>query len=308
MNLSQYVDTIPESVLLGYISWYELNNPKISQKDLATLMTNAGFPKRDIPSAPRAGDVFKRACRYSEQKKIPITDDTYGNLLIRKVAAETEQVENHMIIEVVDKAGKRLDYQAAAKLQFNRVQNKLFVEKLSVPMYLESLRDEGFQEFQTQFELARDTIDPQVIRLKLRSRLDAMGAVQVRNRGSVYFLPANQSPYVEKLEELFAGFNNGSDFHSIPLPDTSKQREMVQAAFDTDIHIRAESLIDKLDGALKKDKVGAKEWESISYTYKQIKELREEYEELLEWNNLRADTELMVLDQKFQKVMLGAME
>ena len=121
----------------------------------------------------------------------------------------------------------------------------------------------------------------------------------------MYFIPRTQKESVNQLEELFRVFNNNSLFHSIPLPDTSKQREMVQAAFDSDIHDRAESLIEKLNGLIAKDKVGDKEWENISHSYKQIKEQKEEYESLLEWNALRSDTELQVLDQKFKQVMLG---
>ena len=305
MNLQQYAESMPESALLGYISWYELTDPNIKHADLVTAMTKAGFTKREIPGAPRRGDVFKRACRYSEQKRIPITENQYANVLVRKVASETDQVENHVVIEVVDKEGHRLDYQIAMKLQFNRIQNKLYVSRLPVPLYLDKIVDDAFNEFHRQFEKAQTTIDPQVIRLALRQRLDRMGATQVRNRGSVYFIPRTQKESVNQLEELFRVFNNNSLFHSIPLPDTSKQREMVQAAFDSDIHDRAESLIEKLNGLIAKDKVGDKEWENISHSYKQIKEQKEEYESLLEWNALRSDTELQVLDQKFKQVMLG---
>ena len=170
--------TLPDELLLGHIAWYTVTQPTVTHEDVSRLATENNLTARFVPKEPRLGDAFKRACRYSERKGIPIphTSNT-ASVMIRDVDTTITHVERHMVLEIRDPDGRKLEYYDAVRLVFDRKDEVLNATKLSLPGSYQTIIDLAAQEFLTKFGIARKTIDAQQIRLQIRNELDAAGAV-----------------------------------------------------------------------------------------------------------------------------------
>lgn len=251
------------------------------------------------------GDAFKRACRYSERTSLPIpyTDNT-ANILIRSVSTSAAEVERHMVMEIVDPNGKTLEYYTVGELKFDRINEVLNVKQMSIDPDINPLIDSSIELFRLKFGEAVAHIDPQVIRRMIREQLDRMGAIGVRRQGSVYFYPAKYKAQGEALEELCAGLNGGSVFHNLPLVDDTKQREMIRAAFEEEVHEEATESIKQLMAKRESgDKITARSWAEYHKRLRDLHERRAEYESLVTHEITKAEIELTAYEEHLQAML-----
>ena len=299
-----YAENVSEDRLLGHIAWYTISQPEVTHEQLAEMVSDLPLNKTLLPPKPRLGDAFKRACRYSERKKLDYKNDQFVNFLIRTVSQSTNEVVRHLVLEVVDAAGETLEYHDVAHLKFDRKQNVLNVRRLHLNDELDKLTEDTLNIFTDNFDKASRYLDAQVLRLFIRHQLDSMGAISVRKQGSIYFAPLSVKDKTEGLETLCARLGNGSIFHSLPLVDTSKQREMITAAFEEEVHDEATQIIAELK-AKKEDgvTVTAKAFDSYRDRYNRLKGNASEYAKLVEDELTKTKTEIQALDQHLVKML-----
>ena len=295
-----YGQSIPATLTLGHIAWYSIAKPRLTSDGLIELIADLGLDPAIIPNPPRPGDAFKRACRYSERKGLPIPySDNTANFLIRPVAQTHEDIERHMVIEVVDPDGRKLEYHDVAHLTFDRSKAVLNVSKKSIGDTLDALTDDTLQAFAVHLKDATKYIDAQVIRRMIREQLDLMSAIAVRRQGSVYFIPFKAKKLTEALEKFTTYCGPGSAFHALPLIDDTKQREMVKAAFEDEVHEGATQLITEL-GQLQdtKTEITSNAWTVYREKFNTLKAQTGEYQSLVNMELLKADSEMDALEHQ----------
>ena len=294
-----YGDSFPEELTLGHIAWYSLAKPRLTSDNLIELIADLGLDPSIIPKPPRPGDAFKRACRYSERKGLPILySSNTANFLIRPVTQTLADIERHIVIEVVDPDGRRLEYHDVAHLMFDRSTSVLNVSKKSVSDVLDPLTDDTLQAFAVHLKDATRYVDAQVIRSMIRHQLDLMSAIAVRRQGSVYFIPYRAHKLTEALEKLVSYCGPGSAFHSLPLIDDTKQREMVKAAFEDEVHNGASQLITELTQLQESGtKITSNAWANYRSKFNSLKGQMTEYEDLVNMELLKADSEMDALER-----------
>lgn len=292
-----YGDSIPEELILGYIGWYSVSDVDVTSARLTELAIANKLDVAHLPSAPRPADAFKRACRYSERRGVPVPATSLrANFLIRKVANAAASIEQHMVMEIVDAEDRQLAYTVVANLIWDRGNNRLIIRKAELGEDYNELILDSLQRFQNEFKRASTTIDPQVIRLMVRSMLENMGAISVRNRGSIYFVPNSQKEQMFGLEGLISGLGGNSGFHTLPLIDNEKQREMVQNAFQEEIHDEASRIIGELKDYRADGKaISPAAWSKYKEAFNRIKESKTQYENMLEIELSIADMEVQTL-------------
>lgn len=292
--------------VIGYIAWYSIADPKISAEKFKELMRDNGLNTALAPKKIRSVDAFKRACRNSERKKIPIGDDKYVNLLIRAVSTSAEETERHIVREVVDQSGKRLSYLDVAKLKFDRENESVSVSARQLPTQEENdLIAETIRQFKSELHDATNYLESQVIRNTIRNQLKVTNAVNVRSKGSVYFIPVDSKDIVVGLEGLCEALNSGSVFHSVPLLDTSKQREMVKAAFEADVHQKAAANIAKLQEYISSGrKIGPKAWQQHRDELNRLVGAKKDYKGIVDHELTKADVEIQALKDKLEKMLV----
>lgn len=276
---------LPLDMTLGFISWYSISNPKVTHTDVAATMERLGMTVAK-PKAPRKGDAFKRACRYSERKGVPIPGTNHhANFLIRHVAQSALEVERHLVLEEVDEENRKLGYDVCAELVFDRVNDQLKIRQKKLGPDKDALVGQVLIELAEEFEDAQTFLDPQKLRLIMRDQLAAMRSVNVRPYGSVYFFPARYADMGHALEEFAGSLGDGCSFHTLPLVNTAKQREMIRGAFTTAIHEEASQVAEELARAIDNGK---------KLSDREFGEYRARYARLME--NV-ADYKLLVDDQ-----------
>lgn len=298
--LPGYGQSIPANLMLGHIAWYSIAKPRLTSDNLIALIADLGLDPAIIPTPPRAGDAFKRACRYSERKglAIPYSDNT-ANFLIRPVTQTLEDIERHMVIEVVDPEGRKLEYHDVAHLTFDRKQSVLNVSKKAISDELDPLTDDTLQAFAIHLKDATKYVDAQVIRSMIRKQLDLMSAIAVRRQGSVYFIPIRSQKLTEGLEKFTSYCGPGSAFHALPLIDDTKQREMVKAAFEGEVHDGATQLITELAQLQNAEtEITPKAWTVYKEKFNTLKTQMGEYETLVDMELLQADSEMDALERQ----------
>lgn len=296
--------------MLGFIAWYTIQDPKISHEQLMELVKASGHLNTSIvPNPARLGDAFKRACRYSDRYglAIPYTNNV-GNVMIRDVLTTPTEIERHMVLEIVDPEGRTLEFHTAAMLKFNRTNSTFNVRQMAIDPDINPIIESSIDFFRQKFDEAVGTIDPQAIRRMIRDQLDLMGGIAVRRQGSVYFYPAKYKQQGEALEELCRNLNSGSTFHHLPLVDDHKQREMIQAAFEEEVHEEATELIKQL--LIKREKgqaVTAKAWEEYQTRMNALNERRAEYEKLVTHEITKAEIELESLQGHLEDMLMDGL-
>lgn len=301
-----YGTELSDDLLLGHIAWYTITKPQVTQPEIEAMVTRLDLSKSIIPKEPRPGDAFKRACRYSERSglALPLTDNK-ANFLIRSVAQSHEEIERHLVLEEVDPQGKHLSYTTAAKLTFNRKEDKLQIAKLSLTdQDRDQMVTETLNIFGNNFEDALKYIDAQVIRRMVREQLEIMGAIAIRKQGSVYFAPIKEKDRTLALEEFCSQMGHGSVFHSVPLPDTTKQREMIRVAFEDEVHEEAAQAITELRRLRAAGTaITPRAWTDYRNKLNRLKGNYKEYGALVSVEMTKADTELEALERQLAEFM-----
>ena len=297
--ISTYAENLTDDQILGHIAWYTITQPSVTHEQLEEMVTDLPLNKSILPSAPRMGDAFKRACRYSERTRVDIPGtDTFANFLIRKVTQNAEQVERHIVLEIVDEEGRQLDYHVVAELTFDRTKTamKVTTKKTGDPA-LQVLTRDTLKLFTDNFDKAAKYLDAQVLRLMIRQQLELMSATSVRKQGSVYFIPVAAKERTEALETLCSRLGEGSMFHSLPLIDTSKQREMIKAAFENEVHDQAAQLITELTSKRRAgESITAAAWEKYRDQFNVLKKNAGEYAQIVDGELDKVKIEIQSLD------------
>jgi len=299
-----YAENVSDDRILGHIAWYTITEPDITHEQLAEMVSDLPLNKSHLPSQPRLGDAFKRACRYSERKLLTYQKDQFVNFLIRKVTQSTNEVVRHLVIEIVDADGKTLEYHDVAHLEFDRKDNVLHVRKLKINAELDALTQETLKMFTDNFDYATTHLDAQVIRLMIRHQLESMGAISVRKQGSIYFTPMSAKDQTEALETLCERLGKGSNFHALPLIDTTKQREMIIAAFEEEVHDEATQIIGELKiHKAKGGQMTARTFDAYRGRYARLKVNAKDYAELVDNELTKTKTEITALDQQLMGLL-----
>ena len=293
-----YGQKIPESMLLGHIAWWTVTNPRLTHDDVLTLVTDLGMDPAIVPKPPRGGDSFKRACRYSQRAGLAIPySDNLANFLIRPVAQTHEDIERHLVLEVVDGDGRQLEYHDAAHLRYERSTGTLHVGQKKISSDLDPMVDETLQQFAANLEDATKYIDAQVIRRMIRDQLDMLHAISVRKGGSVYFIPWREHKTTEALEVFLTHCGDGSGFHALPLIDDQKQREMVQTAFENEVHDEATQLITQLrQSRLQEQEMTTTAWAVYRDRLNDLQARRGEYADIVDFELVKAESEVRALE------------
>jgi len=307
-QLDAYAASITSKTMLGHIAWYSLPDPHITKEDIDLIADTSGIKKDHLPGEPRPSDAFKRAIRKTDLLKTKYVEVPNSNnklsVMVRPVVASGRSLEAHLVIETLDSAGKRLSHEDAVAFKFD-VDNGVFdVKELIDPMPHENLVGNRVKYFTLLFQLSCVEVEPQAIRNTFRQELWDMNALNVRSRGGIYFVPKSSNNDLEKLE-LFAT-TLGAEFHTLPLPDTSKQKDMVMAAFENDVHAQAHETIEKLNKVLLKgEKIPPSVWARYKSRLDDLTSRTAQYSDIVDTELEKAGTELILLQQKVMEVLKG---
>jgi hypothetical protein len=307
--LPGYGHGLTDDTILGYIAWYTVTKPRLTHEDIMKLVTTHGLDPLIVPKPPRAGDAFKRACRYSERLglEIPYSPNT-ANFLIRPVTQTLDDIERHVVLEIIDPEGRKLTHTTAAALRFDRKSGTLNIKMEQLDPELQPLLEDTMDNFASVLKDSTKYVEAQVIRRMIRLQLEHMHAVLARAKGSVYFIPKTQKKLMLGLEEFTANCGEGSVFHSLPLVDDTKQQELVRGAFEEGIHEQSQQMIAELTTHSQSGKeITANAWNDYKQRLVALTHKTNEYTELVDVELTKSQVELEAVNAQLQDFLLSGL-
>lgn len=167
---------------------------------------------------------------------------------------------------------------------------------------------DAVNRFEEEYEKARTYLDAQTLRQMVRRQLDEMGAFLLRRNGSVYFVKKTEEERAVAMADLLEWIGRGSGFHILPLIDTDKQREMIQAAFEDEVHESAQTMLNTLQEALHQEKPVTKAaWLEFMNRKEALQARAAEYSDLIDREFIKAGTELALLDDAMTDILKGGL-
>ncbi|MFF5996518.1 DUF6744 family protein [Lysinibacillus sp. KU-BSD001] len=262
---------------IGHLFWYSIQHVKISREELEQKMQTFQIDTKYLPNPIRPADAFRRATQELKRTKVPTMQrDVYLNYLTREVMTDTQFTQRNVVVESVDRAGKKLAYETeAVKLVLRKSDNTVSVDATTTDRIAIQLAEEAKE----RYEQYKSLYDSQNIRQFVGRILEHMATTSVRPSGGIYFVPYTYDQQLLALSELINDLSE-STATCIPLFDIKSSHELVNRQITEDIKkalLSCESIVHKpgvTKSALKEAMTNAKKVAQTYNEYKAILELQ----------------------------------
>jgi hypothetical protein len=305
--LNGYGAGLTDDLILGYISWYTVTKPRLTHEDIMDLVVELGLDGQIVPKEPRAGDAFKRACRYSEVSGVPIPySSDVANFMFRPVAQDLEEIERHLVVEVLDATGRKLSHHVAAELRFERKVSQIHITLDQISDEIDPLVEQVLEGFTETLKDSSTYIEAQVIRRMIRTQLELCNAILARAKGSVYFIPKQHRDKMEGLEAFLGHCGKGSAMHTLPLVNDKKQVAFIENAFEEGVHEQAAQVLTELKSfGLQGKDMSAKQWNDYKNKLTKMVDKTNEYSDLIDMQFGEAEVELQAVQLHLEDLLMS---
>lgn len=302
-------ETLVPEAFLGRICWYTVpDSTQVGHMEFCRDLVTRGLDEYHLPLAPKEVDVFRRASK-SVQGRHTLAPGLYVDFLVREVASTSREIHRALVREVKDGEHQRLWYDQVADIWFNRKNN--FVKTRHTPpdeVEIEAwtnkvdhacrkVENEKLDEIKRTFALNTHYLTSYVVRETVRKILGRLDATVMRD--GVYFVAEEHAEDLSSLEEMINGID-GASFHSLPLVDDKKQREMLRASFLDDSIGQIDDLIGRMRAILQNDKtrITPRRFADFQVLRTELRDKAEAYKGLLEVSLGETEARLEMLDEQ----------
>jgi hypothetical protein len=269
--------TVPESVWVDY-----------SQFTSQCMQLNAPV---EIRKAPKASDVFLRACTTVEgnYKKRPVStyavnqsNAAYSNYLIRKAGSDADWICKQVVVEYVDLSDHQLSFEVLGDIRFHKNTHQMICQPTGIG-YADDTFTTITDDIRSYYKKREMLLTPYTIREAFRRALEGpMMALSVRTAGGVYYVNSQQGENLSAVERL-ASQIEGMTLHILPLIDDSSQREMLKAAFEDDSVGELQRLMGDINDVIDtKGSLTTKQLVAFQERYDEYRKRTREYSDILD--------------------------
>jgi len=208
--------------VIGHLTWYSLAEQMYSREDIRQGLINSGLDEHWLPPVIRLPDAFRRATSAVECRRVSDQEGKHYNYLIREVAYDATFIQRNIVMETVDRAGKRLEYNPeAAILTLDKEQGTINIQVLS--KNAEDITKEALR----LFELFKNHYNSQMVRGMIHRIHNSLAPISVKPSGGIYFIPIRFESTLKSLCHFIQGLDNGFS-HSIKVINDAESRDMVR--------------------------------------------------------------------------------
>lgn len=296
------VNSQDHSVFLGRLIWYTVSEVCVDHASVVAGLNKVGLTSQ-LPPAPRDHDVFRRVASNANVKKVATNvEGVFENYLVREVAGRgEEEIVRRIVCETVDRGSRNLNYNADLRdVIFNRNTGVISVNDLSIPNMsdLDDIRrramcDSITNSIRNEFNTWRGKLNSYAIREFIRKIvMRQFAATLVREGGGVYFVQEDQAASVDALEQFVESID-GASFHSLPLVDDRKQRDMVRKAFEAETIDEIDKMMSDINEIKQKGtRLSSDTYGKILSRYQELTSKTQGYGKMLEENLGETNTRL----------------
>lgn len=281
----KHQNELDSALFLGRLTWYTMSEMRVSHSQVVQGLVAAGLGS-NLPPVPKDFDIFRRVSTNAQLKKVPVANDveTFENYLLRPIDERGENIiTRRLVVESVNRKGKKLGYRQLRDIDFNRETGKITVQTVGPEITGEynPVADQIVATIEREFLTWRGMLNSYAIREFVRKLMLSWGATCVRD--GVYFLPEDMSTKVDAMDTFVNGLPGNASFHSMPLIDDGKQREMVKHAFQEESTGAIYKLMEKIDEYnASPSSVSTDTYAGLITKYQQFQTRTTDYKDLLE--------------------------
>jgi hypothetical protein len=307
---AQRLANVDAENFLGQLLWYSMSEVRVPHQDAVNLMNAEGIV--GVPLAPKDADVFKRITSKVKRDKIPTHDpDVFYNYRMVEFR-DDESITRRVVRERIDSAGKKLSVQERFDIDFNRATSQIEFKDIANGLVYNSADDVSIRdEVQSEYDMWRGCMNAYGLRQWMRGKILGLGATMVRPGGGIYFVHQTHVDQVEALERLgsklepYCVDTNGKvEFHSLPLVDDRKQRDMIQKAFEAETVDAIDEIMAEIAKIAKSDrKITSDRYAGLVTQYKELTAKTTDYEELLEQKLASTSARLELFERSLRNIL-----
>jgi hypothetical protein len=303
------LSTVDSEGLLGQLLWYSMSEVRVPHADAVKIITDEGITH--VPNKPRDADVFKRIASKVSRTKVPTNDEDIFENYRWVEFKDDDEITRRLIRETVDNNGRKLSVTERLDVSFRRDTSKITVHPIATDVggYDISLADEVVSGFDTW----KGCLNAYALREWMRAHIYGRClATKVKPGGGVYFVQQAFVGNVEALERIavqlqaYTTETHGEvEFHSLPLLDDLKQREMVQKYFEAETVDAVDEMMAEITKISKSSrKISTDKYAEMLTKYQDLQAKTKDYEDLLE-QKLASTTTRLDLFERSLKGILG---
>lgn len=289
---------------LGCLLWSTVSDVlEIPSVELKEALVENGLEKF-MPRDVHPNDAFRRVTKSMEIKREPYGENTYINLLVRSVSQGDGKIVRQLVREVVDGKNVRLEYKPV-------IQFEIKDENLSAVPLVEDLSPTETEIANRLPQLHAEALnhyDGMHIRYVLHSILKDCNPVSVRPNGGVKFIPQKNIETVNAVKRLAKKLNEyqgNVKMWSVPVIDATEHREMVGESLEEQVINGSNSLIEEMKKITEDSskQIGVRAAKGYADRIRKMRDVVKEYEEMLEFQAIKANENLELAQQMAMKLM-----
>jgi predicted DNA-binding protein (UPF0278 family) len=282
---------------LGHLIWFTVTDCRITRDTLAGIFDESGIDQKFLPRPISPRDAFRRATSSGEVKKVPFTDETFLNIMVRDVTQGKNLIERQIVREVVDGKNTRLEYKPVGRM----VLKDTDIHYIPIePMNAEERA--AVERIKTAYEIEQDNYNGRAMRDIINDVLRGCKPVNVRPSGGVYFVPKEFEGTLENLQTFankisaFSVTKGKSRVYRVPVVNAEEQLQMLEESLEDQVKKSSETLIAEMTRILLEDKTVTQRL-AVQYVdqAKGLRELVESYRDMLQTGILGAEADLEVV-------------
>lgn len=300
--LDRYTSAIsPDAKILGRLAWFSVEETTLAHTELLRHIDDVGLGRRFAPKPPADVDVFRRVTTAAKAKRVPNSDGTYSNFLVRDVSTEKTEVLRRLVIETVDAKGHRLSYDEAYDLIFDKETGRVWTVPLTGQA---TVADDLVRNVQSDYLAQRGTVNADTLRTLTNRVFTAAHATSVRPTGAMYFTPISETPLVDALEALAERIPKMT-VHTMDLVDyaDAKQAKMVRSAVVDSAVAELDEMMAKGKDLLAEGAITAKRAAVLMSRGKELRAKAVAYSQVLDDNLTAMQFRLDLFDTQMLTIM-----
>lgn len=272
-----------QEIFLGRLVWYSFSNVKIDHSEAVRALVRAGIDKQ-LPLPPKDADVFRRVTgSRANRKRVKTVDpDVFENYRLVEVSKPNEaQIVRRIVCQRVDQHNRELEHEELDEIVFTHATSGVRVENTTGSTNVISQEMTGL--IIADFNAWRNGLNSYAMREWTRKFLLSLRATSVRPGGGVFFVSEEHAGKVAAVEEFVNALPGECIFHSLPLVDDRKQREMLKRAFEAETSDAIDNLLAEISDIRQNGtRIGEARYAEYLDEYQMLMAKTKEYEGLLE--------------------------
>lgn len=293
---------------IGSVVWYSVGASLIHQDRLYKLLKSNDIPEKFYPNKISPKNAWKRATKSLEEKtteKVTIGHKTF-EAQIEYMIRTLNPNSRHLVKEVKDKEGNRLEYEEIVEFEYSEDRDTVFTNPINVKDDIVLLIWK--ERMHEAWEKYIDKFTDRDIRRMVREMFGELDSTQIRPTGGVYFVPITNINILKGLKKVMNEINSDyslTDYTTevvhIPVADEEEHRGMVERKVNEDIVQEAGKKIKEFKEKMEEGKLTSKQFSNMVADIKRLKKKKQQYEAILERQLGSSEEQIKLMEKQLKK-------